>query len=60
MAKLHEGLQKGQTVTWNTVYGTATGIVRELTEKGALVQLPSMRFVLLSTHPITNPRLKRN
>ena len=55
MARLHEGLRVGDQVSWETVHSTATGVVEELTEKGAYVRLPSGRYSLLSTHLLSNP-----
>ncbi|MBR0246024.1 MAG: hypothetical protein IJQ61_06120 [Bacteroidales bacterium] len=49
MSQVHENLKVGDQVTWRSVNGTPSGIVEEIDERGALVRLPSGKYVILAT-----------
>lgn len=49
MARVYDNLKVGDQVTWQSVNGNPSGIVEEIDERGALVRLPSGKYVILAT-----------
>lgn len=49
MAQVHDNLKVGDQVTWKSINYNPTGIVEAIDERGALVRLPSGKYVILST-----------
>lgn len=49
MSRVYDNLKVGDQVTWQSVNGNPSGIVEEIDERGALVRLPSGKYVILAT-----------